>query len=343
MDTSIPPATLSRVRPPRRDRPPLRLLLLRVVGALLALVVVAVTVLVGRDGWSDETGGTISLLDALYYASVSVTTTGYGDITPVTPGARLSALLIILPARVTFLLLVVGTTIELLTERWRETWQHDRWRQKVENHYVICGYGVKGRSAARVLTEGGVDPARVVVVEPDPATANEAARDGYAVATGDASRDAVLSEVHVDRAKAVIVAADRDDATVLITLTARRLAPDARIVAAVREAENAPLLEQSGADTAITSSETSGRLLGISSRNPRVGALVEDLLHTDVGLSLAERSIGSAEVGRNLSEIADRMVLAVVRGEQLMRHDDPEIGRLQAGDRLIGLPVNNGD
>lgn len=194
MDTSIPPAARSRVRPPRRDRPPLRLLLLRVAGALLALLVVALTVLVGREGWSDEAGGTISLLDALYYASVSVTTTGYGDITPVTPGARLSALLIILPARVAFLLLVVGTTIELLTERWRETWQHDRWRRKVENHYVICGYGVKGRSAARVLTEGGVDPARVVVVEPDPTTANEAARDGYAVATGDASRDAVLCE-----------------------------------------------------------------------------------------------------------------------------------------------------
>lgn len=305
-------------------------------------MVVAATVRIGRAGWSDDTGGVITFIDALYYASVSVTTTGYGDITPVTTAARLSALLVITPARVAFLLLVVGTTIELLTERWRESWLHDRWRRRVDNHYVICGYGVKGRSATRALREEGVAADRVVIVEPDEQAADEAARDGYAVVHGDASREAVLREVHLERAKAVIVAPRRDDAAVLITLTARAMAPQARIVAAVREEENAPLLRQSGADVTITSSETSGRLLGISSRNPRVGALVDDLLHTDVGLSLAERPIDDAEVGRSLADIEDRMVLAVVRGEALMRHDDPRIGMLQRGDRLIGLPNRNG-
>lgn len=333
----------ARVAPPHRRRSPRAALAMRVAAASATLLVVAATVWLGRAGWTDDADGTITLLDALYYASVSVTTTGYGDITPVTPAARLSALLIVAPARVVFLLLVVGTTIELLTERWRETLRHDRWRHRVENHYVICGYGVKGRSAVRVLRESGVDARRIAVVEPEAETAAEAGRDGYAVVTGDASRTAVLQEVNVARAKAVVVAADRDDAAVLITLTARQLAPDARIVAAVREEENAPLLEQSGADVVITSSETSGRLLGISSRNPRVGALVDDLLHTDVGLSLAERAVEDAEVGRPLRDIADRMVLAVVRGDRLMRHDDPEVGVLRQGDRIIGLPPSNGD
>jgi voltage-gated potassium channel len=50
---------------------------------------------------------------------VSVTTTGYGDITPVTDAARLATILIVTPARILFLLLLLGTTIELLTERWR--------------------------------------------------------------------------------------------------------------------------------------------------------------------------------------------------------------------------------
>ena len=319
------------------ERAPLLALSRRVAIAMALLLVVALAVLATRGGYVDETGGPVTLLDALYYASVTVTTTGYGDITPVTTGARLTALLVITPARVAFLLVVVGTTVELLTDRWRETVRHDRWRRRVRDHHVICGYGVKGRSAARALTEDGIEAANIVVVELEPEAADEAARDGYPVVTGDASRTRSLLAAHVERARAVIVAPERDDAAVLITLTARELAPDATIVAAVREQENAHLLRQSGADAVITSSETSGRLLGVTSRNPRIAAVVTDLLHTSRGLVLEEREVAEEEVGRSISE-ARGLILAVVRQDTLLRYDNPAVGQLLAGDVLLGLP-----
>ena len=74
------------------------------------------------------------------------------------------------------------------------------------------------------------------------------------------------------------MAANRDDAAVLITLTVRQLNPSVPITTSVREEENANLLRQSGADMVITTSATSGRLLGLSTDAPRVVAVVEDLV-----------------------------------------------------------------
>jgi voltage-gated potassium channel len=323
---------------PVPERAPLLALSRRIGVATGLLVVIAVAVVATRGGYVDEVDGQVTFLDALYYASVTVTTTGYGDITPVTPAARLTALLVITPARVAFLLLVVGTTVELLTDRWRETLRHDRWSRRVRDHHVICGYGVKGRSAAQSLHESGVAETDIVVVEQDPETAEEAVRDGYPVVTGDASRSRTLLEAHVERAAAVIVAPERDDAAVLITLTARELAPDATIVASVRERENAHLLRRSGADAVIVSSETSGRLLGVTSRNPRIAAVVTDLLQTSQGLVLEEREVTEAEIGRSVSE-ANGLVLAVVRRDTLLRYDNPALRELLAGDVLLGLPA----
>ncbi len=318
------------------ERAPLLALSRRIAIAVGLLVIVAVAVVATRGGYVDEVDGHVSFLDALYYASVTVTTTGYGDITPVTPAARLTALLVITPARVAFLLVVVGTTVELLTDRWRETLRHDRWSRRVRDHHLICGYGVKGRSAALALKDGG-DAGEIVVVELDPDAAQEASRDGYTVVTGDAARTRTLLEAHVERARSVIVAPERDDAAVLITLTARELAPDATIVASVREQENAHLLEQSGADAVVVSSATAGRLLGVTSRNPRVAAVVTDLLHTSRGLVLTEREVEPDEVGRPARE-ARGVVLAVVRRDTLLRYDDPAVTELLAGDLLLGLP-----
>lgn len=327
-----------RARVPVPVRVPLAALGRRIAIAMGLLFVVAFAVLATRGGYVDETGRSIGLLDALYYASVTVTTTGYGDITPVTTGARLTALLVITPARIAFLLVVVGTTVELLTDRWRETIRHDRWSRQVKDHHVICGYGVKGRAAARSLDAEGLDPHDIVIVESEPEVAEAASSDGYTVVNGDARRTRTLLEARIERCAAVIVAPERDDTAVLITLTARELAPDATIVASVRERENAHLLQQSGADAVITSAETSGRLLGVTSRNPHIAAVVTDLLQTSQGLAIEEREVLPEEIGRPVSE-ANGLIVAVVRRGTLLRYDNAALDELLPGDRLLGFPA----
>ncbi|MGY1623944.1 NAD-binding protein [Geodermatophilus sp. SYSU D00965] len=119
------------------------------------------------------------------------------------------------------------------------------------------------------------------------------------------SSAAKLRRASVHRARAVVVAVDRDDAAVLITLTARRLNPDGRIATSVREMANAALLRQSGADTVLTTSATSGRLLGLAPGNPRVVGVMEDLLEHGVGLDFHERPARAGEVGLDPRQLPD--------------------------------------
>ena len=320
-----------------RQRGPLAQLAVRGALALGLLMVVAITVWLGRDGYSDETGARVTFLAAVYYASVSVTTTGYGDITPVTDAARLATVLIVTPARILFLLLLLGTTIELLTERWRDEYRRSRWRDDVDDHYVICGFGVKGRAAALALMADGVPLEEIAIIEPDASAAAEAARDGYTVIVGDSTRRATLLEARTERARGVIVATDRDATAVLTTLTARELAPKASIVAAVREDENRHLLEQSGADAVVTSSETAGRLLGISSRHPESARVVEDLLDTAHGLILVEREVSPMEIGHTAGVTEGQVPVAVMRSHRLVRIDEPDCMPLREGDVIVSL------
>lgn len=330
------PSLVGPVRMPDSTVTPLISLLRRLAIALGALAATAFIVYFGRDGYVDNNsdGSPISLLDAFYYSSVSVSTTGYGDIVPVTDAARLWTTLVVTPLRLVFLITFVGTTVELLTERSRQSFRIERWRSKVRHHTIVVGYGTKGRAAVETLLGDEASPEDIVVVDTDRAQLDAASALGLVTVTGNATRSSVLRIAGVVRAKAIIVATNRDDTAVLVTLTARELAPDIRIVASVRESENVHLLRQSGANSVIVSAETAGRLLGAATTSPNVVEVVEDLLTPDAGFAISEREVEESELGGSPRHLAD-IVLAVVRGDDLYRVDSAKVDALERGDRLL--------
>ncbi|WP_251094185.1 potassium channel family protein [Streptomyces sp. Caat 7-52] len=326
-----------RVKLPRKvvERP-IRQVVKRLIMALLVLVATAFVVYADRDGYQDNSDGTLDLLDAFYYATVTLSTTGYGDITPVSDSARITNIFVITPLRVLFLIILVGTTLEVLTERTREEWRLNRWRSTLRDHTVVIGFGTKGRSAIQTVCVTGLKKEQVVVVDPSSKAIDAATAEGYAGVIGDATRSDVLKQAEVHKARQIIVAPQRDDTSVLVTLTARQLNRSAKIVAAVREEENAPLLKQSGADAVITSSGAAGRLLGLSVLSPAAGMVMEDLIQQGSGLDLVERPVVRGEVGKKPRE-TDDLVVSVVRGHRVLGYDDPSVGTLQLTDRLITI------
>src|SRR6202022_1060451 len=275
----------------------------------------------------DVRAGRMSFLDCLYFATVSLTPTGYGDVTPYSEAARLTNILIITPLRILFIVVVVGTTLQGLTERSRQAWKIQRWRSRVRHHTVGVGYGTKGKTAVAAILDDETAGKDVIVVDTDQAALDHASNAGLVTVPGDATRSDVLRLAAVQHASAIIIATSRDDTAVLVTLTAREIAPNVKIVASIREAENQHLLKQSGADSVVVSSETAGRLLGVATTTPSVVAMIEDLLTPAEGFAIAERG-GSP---RHLSDI----VLGVVRDGQLLRVDAPEVDAIEAGDRLL--------
>lgn len=327
---------LGLVSLPNRGTTPARELLQRSLIGLALLAIITLVVWADRASYSDNvTGDPVGFIDALYYATVTITTTGYGDITPVALHSRLINALIITPLRIMFLVLLVGTTLEVLATEGRRVLIDSRWRKRMRNHIVIVGYGTKGRTAVSTLARNGRDIAKVVVIDARPTAIQDANLDGVAAIEGDATRREILQRAEITKAKEVIVTLDRDDSTILVTLTARQLNPRAHIVVAVREEQNVSLLRQSGADSVVTSSDMVGRLLGMSAVSPNIGTMLEDLLTSGEGLEISERQVSAEEVGRNPAEITSDRVLAVVRNKTLRRYFDPTVASLELGDQLV--------
>jgi voltage-gated potassium channel len=308
----------------------------RLLFALAILVVTVVLVYVDRGGYRDNADPThqVDLVDSIYYSTVTLSTTGYGDIAPFAAHSRLINAFVVSPLRILFLLLLIGATLELLASRGREMYRIARWRKSMDEHVVVVGYGTKGRSAVETLRSNGVEGDQIVVVDPSSTALGEAHDDGLAVVTGDATRREVLRRAGVGRAKQVIITTDRDDSTVLATLNVRQLNPDAYVVAAVRESDNVPLVRGSGADAVVTSSDAVGRMIGLSSLSPTLGAVMEDLLSVGEGLEVAERDLLVQEVGQQPQSLPDQ-VIAVVRDGAVHRYFDPAVTQLVRGDRLV--------
>ena len=320
---------------PARTTSPAVELLRRGMIALLLLLIVVLIVWVDRDSYTDNYDGTVDLIDAVYYATVTITTTGYGDITPVEPHARVISAVIVTPLRIAFLVLLVGTTLEVLAHQGRSIFKDTRWRKRMRNHVVVVGFGTKGRSAVETLQNNGMNPSQIVIIDGRPSAVTDANVRGYAAIEGDATRREILRRAEIMKAREVIITVDRYDSAILVMLTVRQLNPSAHVVVAVREDANASLLRQSGASAVVTSSEAVGRLLGLSAVSPNLGTIIEDLLSSNEGLEVAERPITREEIGRSPGEVDGERVIAVVRNKTLRRFYDPTVAKLEGGDQVV--------
>ena len=333
-------ALVDYLRIPEKYVSPVRRIALRVVYALSALFIAAIVVYLDRDGYNNAAGTPLTFLDCLYYATVSLSTTGYGDIAPFSERARLMNILVITPLRFAFLIVLIGTTVETLTAASRQALKIQHWRNTVRNHTVVVGYGTKGRTAVTAMIGDGVAPADIVVVDTNQASLDRANVAGLVTVRGDANKSDVLRLAGAQHAKAIIVATSDYPTAVLVTLTARELAPSATIIASVREAENQHLLLQSGANSVVVSSETAGRLLGLATSKPTVVEMIDDLLTPHAGFAIAEREVEPKEVGGSPKHLGD-IVLGVVRDGKLVRVGEPEVDSLEKNDRLLYIRDSN--
>ena len=286
------------------------------------LLLIALLVWLERDGYSDIDDN-VTFLDAVYYATVSASTTGFGDIAPVSDEARTVNVFIVTPLRVAFLVVLVGTTLEVATRAGRQRVRVSRWQTRIHDHNVIIGFGAMGQAAASRLVGNGTPTDRIVVVADDAATVADATAQGFVAVDGDGTQQDTLLAAAIDRACCVVIAVPSDATAVLAALTVRRLNPAVRVVGAVNAAENAQLLRDSGADAVMVVAEAAGRQLALSLGSHAVGELYEQLLNPGRGIDLVERQVRPEEVGRRVSELDDPVVAVLRAGEvQLGSRDD---------------------
>ena len=305
---------------------------------VLGLLLLAVLVhWIERDGLADSHDGHVSFTDVLYFTMISITTTGYGDIVPISEQARMFDAFIVTPIRIFFVLIFVGTAYTFVLRHSWERWRMARLQQQLSGHVVVTGFGTTGSEAVDELIARGTAAEEIVVIDSDDACLARAESLGCATLNADATRDKTLIAVRIAEARAMVVSAGSDDASILITLTARHLAPKLKISVAVRNEDNELLARQAGATTVINPVSFAGLLLAGSTDGAHIADYLADLASSHGRVRLAEREVEPEECGKPLSAIAAGLGVRVYREGRPYGFWEPEAASLRPGDCIVEI------
>ena len=231
--------------------------LARSLFALAALVALGVAGYMLIEGWS--------FLDAAYMTILTFTTVGYDEVRPLSSTGRVFTMFVMV-AGVGVMLYILTSVVHMVVtqEVLRSLVRRHRMRTrmaKLSNHFIVCGFGRVGRAVALTLQE---ESAPLIVIDKDEAALTEAEECGLLYMQGDPTRDDDLLSAHVKEALGLVAVTGNDSDNVYISLTARGLNPDLRIVARASRADAEDKLRRAGADEVISSHVIGGRHMALS-------------------------------------------------------------------------------
>lgn len=305
-------------------------------GFLMVLLVAGSLGFVWLQGWN--------FFDALYMTVTTLTTVGYGEVHPLTRLGRAYNMVLIL-AGMGVLFYIVGSLARVVVEGElhavlgrRKLIKHIR---RLKNHYILCGFGRIGEIIARQLKERGLS---LVIIENDPALLSHLEASGYYFISGDATREEVLVEAGIERARGLISVVSTDAANVYVVLTARSLNPRLFIVARGEEAGAEKKLLRAGADKVESPYRIGGQKMAHTILHPTVVTFMELAMKEGVEWSMEEIAVGQTSpllgvplADSGIRQKLDLILVAIKRdgGDMLFNpsHDTP----ILAGDTLIAL------
>lgn len=309
---------------------------------IFSLIFGTVGVMVFEKGNND---GFKHLGDGLWWCVVTLTTVGYGDLSPKTPGGKVVAGIIMFIG-LSFYALLTGMLSSIIIERTRRNESNNLEILSLQDHVVICGWNETGRLLVKDLIESPQDPDIIVLLgdsehgriidpnvrylEEDPTTASG------------------LDRALTKKARVVVVLAqddlppqDADARTILNILAVEQLNPQIHTVAELHNDENIFHARNAGCDEVLISGAYMGTVISQSVQNPGVSDVYNHLFTPGEGGQFNERTIEPSWVGMRFSEIAaacQKAELGVLLGfarereRFLVPMDDP---KLKSGDRLI--------
>ncbi len=315
---------------------------------LRSALLVVLVFLVGVGGYlwigAPETG----LLDAVYMTVITLTTVGYGEVVDLSnnPAGRIFTVFLLVMGVGAFLnffstitaFMVEGSLQRLLRKR-----TMDRKIERLQNHTIVCGGGFTGRHVVREL----IDTQRpFVLVDRDQERVErlyQCFENEFPVVIGDATEDSSLLAAGIKRAAGLVACVQNDKDNLMLTLSARLLNPELRIVCrCINESVEAKIL-RAGAD-AVVSPNRIGGLRMISELVRPVAVNFLDMMLRDRQRNLRVESLeihqGSELAGSDVrslrrAEIPDILLLALQLPDGSWHHSPRDDERLQAGFRLI--------
>jgi voltage-gated potassium channel len=308
------------------------------VTALISLVAVIVACTLGLMYFEQWT-----FLDAIWMTIISLSTAGFGDIVPQTTAGRIF-LMVMIVLGVGVVAYSLGAIVSIIIEsQIYRIMGRDVMREKIaglNNHIIVCGAGRVGLSVLETIRSENTP---YVLIDQNADIVAHLQAQGIVAMVGDASKDEVLLEAGIQRARGLISALSEDPYNVFVTLTARALNPTLHIVARAERQETVDKLKRAGADRVIAPAQIAGQRMASAILKPASVELVDTLfashnievqieeLHIPEGCSLVNTTL------RNLNrDDSNVIIVAIIRGNEIIVSPRAHMD-IRAGDTVIAM------
>ena len=304
--------------------------------AVFVAIAVGTVVFHQLEGWS--------ILDSLYVTAQTVTTVGYGDLTPQTKAGR-SFATVFMVFGVGIVLYALTTTVQTIvqSELLAALGQRRRSKKmrKLRDHYIICGAGRVGSHLIKGLMNADV---LFIVIESDSKKVAELLDLGIAVLVRDATLEESLREANVEHARGLAACLPDDADNVYVVLTARDLNPRLHIVARAAEEQAEAKLIRAGANRVVAPTLIGGHRMAVALTKPAVGDFLDSITanELDLGFEQLEVEPSSDLVGRKLSGTnirakLDIVIVSIRRTDGHIIFNPSGETEIHAGDMLIAI------
>jgi voltage-gated potassium channel len=317
---------------------------------LLAIILFVSVLAFSMAGYRFLGGPSVSFLQALYMAVITLAGVGYGEIvdTSHNPLLRLFNITVVLVGvaiTVYVFSVVAAFLVEMETTNAFRRRRMQKRIQQTKNHYIVCGLGDTGRHAAEELRKTGTPYVAIEISEEHIKRVRELYPETFEdllYVIGDATEEEVLEKAGIEQAKGIISALPHDKDNLVITVVVHQRFPKMRIVVRSADAKFSERMLRAGANSTVSPSQIGGlRMASEIIRPHAVGFL--DLMLKEQSRTLRVEQIevhGPPWAGLSLESIAlpanfNLLVLAVKSAEVKLWVNPPSTVILQPGSALI--------
>jgi voltage-gated potassium channel len=289
------------------------------------------------EGWS--------LSNSLYATIVTLGTVGFGDFYPVTTSGKFFAIFIIVfgvgTMAYTFAM-IMETIMEGSLKKVLGRGKLEKQIRKMENHYIVCGFGKIGGLICRELFREKVS---FVVIDNDPEVVQNIEDSGFVYVKGEATDDKALLAAGLQRAKGIVCALPKDADNLYVVLTARELNPNLFILSRFEENASERRLLHAGANRVMSPYRLGGVSMSQAILKPAILNFIEITTRREsLTLRMEELSVckNSPFVGKSLEESGLRkqygLIVAAIEKESGKMVFNPMASYvIESGDKLVAL------